>query len=66
MVRSTSTDSITSAGTRGEPILGLSSDPERDVNDMVGELRAEVMRVKAEQDAKNKRNAMAKAKAKAS
>ncbi|CAM1510307.1 Fc.00g006420.m01.CDS01 [Cosmosporella sp. VM-42] len=42
LVRSISTDSLTG----GQPILGISKDPERDINEAVEEFRAEVERQK--------------------
>jgi lysophospholipid acyltransferase len=49
IVKNLSTESLTAAGGRKEPILGLSQDPEADANEMVDEIRAQVERAKAEQ-----------------
>lgn len=64
MVRSLSTDSVngTSSGRDRGPLLGLSQDPEKDVEEIVSEIKAEVERVKAEQ-ARKKSAAADKAKA---
>ncbi|KAI1866049.1 uncharacterized protein JN550_008027 [Neoarthrinium moseri] len=48
LVRNLSTESLVASGTSRPPILGLSQDPIRDVNEMVDEIRAEVERVKRE------------------
>jgi lysophospholipid acyltransferase len=56
MSRSISTESVTQAGIPLDkpPMLGLSQDPEKDVQEMVKEIKEEVDRVKAEQAAKLK------------
>ncbi|KAH8653650.1 MBOAT, membrane-bound O-acyltransferase family-domain-containing protein [Xylariales sp. PMI_506] len=55
MVKSLSTDSLSSLNGKGqEPILGLSADPGRDVEEMMGEIKAEVERVKVERGKSSK------------
>ncbi|OTA97692.1 hypothetical protein M434DRAFT_391624 [Hypoxylon sp. CO27-5] len=46
MVRSASTDSLTGRGR--EPVLGLSADPARDIDEAIRELREEVEKARAE------------------
>lgn len=48
LVRSASTDSLTAVGSRAqEPVLGLSADPGRDIDEAIQELRGEVEKAQA-------------------
>ena len=46
MTRTASTDSVT--GTRQEPVLGLSADPGKDINEAIEEIQGEVERARKE------------------
>lgn len=47
-IKSLSTEDLNSVVNQKEPILGLSQDPGRDANEMVGEIRAQVETARAE------------------
>lgn len=52
LVKSPSTDSLAAGGRRAEPVLGMSDDPARDIDEAVQEIRGEIERAQAQKKAK--------------